>query len=156
MSGYEKKLIKGVKPITRKELDAKYFPDYVSSEYQINTGQSLKRGGQINSKYFTGNDKEVSKDNSALKSQIIKILETTIAQNEAHKKFSNVFVNDEGFKKYLVYEIPGQEKNRLIALTENKFDILGLATFEFIKAENGEYKQLVFTQGEYTEKLQKK
>ena len=59
MSGYEKKLIKGVKPITRKELDAKYFPDYVSSEYQINTGQSLKRGGQINSKYFTGNDKEV-------------------------------------------------------------------------------------------------
>ena len=104
MSGYEKKLIKGVKPITRKELDAKYVPDYVSSEYQINTGQSLKRGGQINSKYFTGNDKEVSKDNSALKSQIIKILETTIAQNEAHKKFSNVFVNDEGFKKYLVYE----------------------------------------------------
>ena len=39
-----------------------------------------------------------------LNTQIVKILETTIAQNEAHKKFSDVFENDEGFKKYLVYE----------------------------------------------------
>ena len=104
MSDYKKKLIKGIKPITKNELDKKYFPNYISDEYQINTGQSLKRGGQINPTYFTGNDKEIAKDNSALKAQIVKILDTTIAQNEAHKKFSDVFVNDEGFKKYLVYE----------------------------------------------------
>lgn len=104
MRDWEKKIIKGIKPITKEELDRKYFPNYVGDEYQINTGQKLKRGGQINSKYFTGNDKEVAEDNTALKNQIITILDTTIAQNEAHKKFENVFTNDEGFKKYLVYE----------------------------------------------------
>ena len=104
MSGWEKKIIKGVKPVTKSELDTKYFPLYVSDEYQINTGQKLKRGGQINPRYFTGNDKEVAKDNTALKSQIVTILDRTIAQNEAHKKFSDVFTKDESFKKYLVYE----------------------------------------------------
>ena len=34
--------------------------------------------------------------------KIITILDRTIAQNEAHKKFSDVFAADEGFKKYLV------------------------------------------------------
>jgi len=104
MSGWEKKIINGIKPITKSELDTKYFPKYVSDEYQINTGQNLKRGGQINPTHFTGNDKEIVKDNSALKSQIVTILDRTIAQNEAHKKFSDVFTKDEGFKKYLVYE----------------------------------------------------
>ena len=104
MRGWEKKIIKGVKPVTKSELDTKYFPLYVSDEYQINTGQKLKRGGQINPRYFTGNDKEVAKDNTALKSQIVTILDRTIAQNEAHKKFSDVFTKDESFKKYLVYE----------------------------------------------------
>ena len=104
MSGWQKKIIKGIKPVTKSELDTKYFPEYVSSEYQINTGQDLKRGGQINPTHFTGNDKKIVKDNTALKSQIVTILDRTIAQNEAQKKFSDVFTNDEGFKKYLVYE----------------------------------------------------
>ena len=102
--GWEKKIIKGIKPVTKSELDTKYFPKYVSDEYQIGTGQDLKRGGQINPDHFTKRDKEIVKDNSALKSQIITILDRTIAQNEAHKKFSDVFAADEGFKKYLVYE----------------------------------------------------
>ena len=98
------------------ELDSKYFPLYVSSNYQIGTGKevekklSKKKGlgytvyGQINPDYFTGKSKEVIKDNSALKKQIVNILQTTMAQNEADKKFSDVFSKDEGFKKYLVYE----------------------------------------------------
>ena len=116
MRNWKKKIIKGITPISKKELDSKYFPLYVSSNYQIGTGKevekklSKKKGlgytvyGQINPDYFTGNDKEIIKDNSALKQQIIKILETTIAQNEADKKFSDVFSTDESFKKYLVYE----------------------------------------------------
>ena len=104
MRGWEKKIINGIKPVTKSELDTKYFPKYVSDEYVINTGQNLKYSGQINPRHFTGNDKEIVKDNTALKKQIITILDTTIAQNEAHKKFSDVFTKDEGFKKYLVYE----------------------------------------------------
>ena len=104
MRNWEKKIINGIKPVTKSELNTKYFPKYVSDEYKINTGQDLKRGGQINPTHFTGNDKEIVKDNSALKSQIVTILDRTIAQNEAHKKFSDVFTKDEGFKKYLVYE----------------------------------------------------
>jgi len=116
MANWRKKIIKGVTRISKKELDSKYFPLYVSSNYQIGTGKevtkelSKKKGlgytvyGQINPDYFTGNDNEVIKDNSALKKQIVNILQTTIAQNEADKKFSDVFSEDEGFKKYLVYE----------------------------------------------------
>ena len=96
--------VKGIKPVTKSDFATKYFPKYVADEYQINTGQNLKRAGQINPTHFTGNDKEIVKDNSALKSQIVTILDRTIAQNEAHKKFSDVFTSDEGFKKYLVYE----------------------------------------------------
>ena len=116
MKGWQKKIIPSINPITKKELDSKYFPLYVSSNYQIGTGKevekklSKKKGlgytvyGQINPDYFTGKSKEVIKDNSALKKQIVNILQTTIAQNEADKKFSDVFSEDEGFKKYLVYE----------------------------------------------------
>jgi hypothetical protein len=109
MAKWEEKIIKGIKPITKDELNKTYIPTYVADEYQINTGDHLtgkagKRGGQINPDYFTANDKEVAKDNSALKSQIVTILDRTIAQNEAHEKFEDVFTNDEGFKKYLVYE----------------------------------------------------
>ena len=116
MANWRKKIIKGVTPISKKELDIKFFPLYFSSNYQMGTGKevtkelSKKKGlgytvyGQINPDYFTGNDKEVIKDNSALKKQIVNILQTTIAQNEADKKFSDVFSADEGFKKYLVYE----------------------------------------------------
>ena len=45
MSKWESKIISGIKPITKSELETKYFPLYVSDEYQINTGQNLKRGG---------------------------------------------------------------------------------------------------------------
>ena len=40
----------------------------------------------------------------ALSKQIANILQTTIAQNEADRKFSDGFSADEGFKKYLVSE----------------------------------------------------
>jgi len=109
MKNWKEKIIKGIKPITKDDLNKTYMPNYVSDNYKINTGQHLagkagQRGGQINPDYFTANDKQVAKDNSALKSQIITILDRTIAQNEAHEKFEDVFTKDKDFKKYLVYE----------------------------------------------------
>ena len=104
MRKWESKIISGIEPITKDDLNKKYIPNYVADEYQINTGDHLtgkagKRGGQINPDYFTANDKEVAKDNSALKSQIVTILDRTIAQNEAHEKFEDVFTKDKYFKK---------------------------------------------------------
>ena len=113
MSNYKRKLIPNVKPLTKDELDKVYFPAYVGDNYQIGSNKEMSakdkaKGktvyGQINPKYFTGNDKEVIKDNTALKKQIVRILETTIEQKEAHNKWKNIFQSDESFKRYLVYE----------------------------------------------------
>ena len=106
----QKKLdaIPKAKPITKSDLDKIYFPAYVTDSYKIGTGKSPKAGrtvyGQVNPKYFAAKDKEVIKDNTALKEQIVTILKTTVAQKEAHNEWKGIFGDDEVFRKYLVYE----------------------------------------------------
>ena len=106
----QKKLdaIPKAKPITKSDLDKIYFPAYVTDSYKIGTGKSRKAGRtvywQVNPKYFAAKDKEVIKDNTALKEQIVTILKTTVAQKEAHNEWKGIFGDDEVFRKYLVYE----------------------------------------------------
>src|SRR3989338_9713639 len=52
-------------------------------------------------------------------------------------------------KTYLVYELVGQEKGRLTALSENKFSISGIATMEFHKNDEGQVSHMVFEQGSF-------
>ena len=97
-----------VKPITKSDLDTIYFPAYMNDSYKIGTGKSAGAGktvyGQINPRYFTAKDKEVIKDNTTLKEQIVTILKTTVAQKEAHNEWKGIFGDDPDFQKYLVYE----------------------------------------------------
>ena len=95
---YQKKLINKNFMVTKNELDSKYFPDFVSSEFDIS-------GAKINPKYAKSQDeKELYADNTRLKQQAIQILDIGIKQSEFHKKFASVFQNAGGLKKYIVYE----------------------------------------------------
>ena len=76
--------------VTKSELDSKYFPDFVSSEFDIS-------GAKINLKYAKSQDeKELYADNTRLKQQAIQILDIGIKQSEFHKKFASVFQNAGG------------------------------------------------------------
>ncbi|HLD74353.1 MAG TPA: serine hydrolase [Bdellovibrionota bacterium] len=59
-------------------------------------------------------------------------------------------------KTYLVYELVGQEKGRLTALSESKFSISGIATMEFHKNDEGQVSHMVFEQGSFKAELHKK
>ncbi|MEZ4742826.1 MAG: serine hydrolase [Bdellovibrionota bacterium] len=55
--------------------------------------------------------------------------------------------------KYLIYEIVGQEKNRMESLSESKFNIFNIATIEFEKDTNDHVPYFTLTQGEYVGKF---
>ncbi|MFC2075342.1 serine hydrolase [Bdellovibrionota bacterium] len=58
-------------------------------------------------------------------------------------------------KKYLIYEIVGQEKNRMKALSNSSFDIFGKATIEFVRGEDGNVTHFILKQGSYTGKFER-
>ena len=97
-SGYKKKLISPRLMISKTELDDVYFPAFVQSEFSI-------LGARINPKYAKSQDeKDLYADNNRLKQQAVQLLDIGIRQSEFHKKFSGVFENAGGLKKYIIYE----------------------------------------------------
>ena len=58
---------------------------------------------------------------------------------------------------FLTYEIPGQEKARLNAISLNLFDIQGVAQIEFVKNRKTDLiDKMKFTQGSLSIELEKK
>lgn len=53
-------------------------------------------------------------------------------------------------KNSLIYELVGQEKHRLYAVSKTKFRLWNIATWEFKRDEEGNVTHFVFTQGEFT------
>ena len=95
---YQKKLINKNLMITKKELDNKYFPNFVASEFDIS---NIK----INPKYAkTQDEKDLYANNPKLKQQAIDLINIGIKQSQFHKKFASVFENAGGLKKYIIYE----------------------------------------------------
>jgi len=95
---YKKKLINNNLMLTKTELDSKYFPAFVQSEFDIS-------GARIKPKYIkTQDDADFYADNTKLKEQAITLLDIGIKQSQFHKKFSNVFENAGELKKYIIYE----------------------------------------------------
>ena len=95
---YQKKLINKNLMISKKELDNKYFPDFVASEFDISDAK-------INPKYAKSQDeKDLYADNPKLRQQAIDLINIGVKQSEFHKKFASVFENAGGLKKYIIYE----------------------------------------------------
>ena len=95
---YKKKLISPRLMLSKTELDGVYFPAFVQSEFSI-------LDARINPKYAKSQDeKDLYADNNKLKQQAVQLLDIGIRQSEFHKKFSGVFENAGGLKKYIIYE----------------------------------------------------
>ncbi len=95
---YKKKLISPRLMLSKTELDDVYFPAFVQSEFSI-------LDARINPKYAKSQDeKDLYADNNKLKQQAVQLLDIGIRQSEFHKKFSGVFENAGGLKKYIIYE----------------------------------------------------
>ena len=93
---YQKKLINKNLMISKKELDDKYFPDFVASEFDISDAK-------INPKYAKSQDeKDLYADNPKLRQQAIDLINIGIKQSEFHKKFASVFENA-GVLKNILY-----------------------------------------------------
>tara|TARA_B110000902_G_scaffold18267_1_gene21070 strand:+ start:168 stop:1742 length:1575 start_codon:yes stop_codon:yes gene_type:complete len=95
---YKKNLINNSLMLTKSELEGKYFPAFVQSEFDIS-------GARIKPKYIkTQDDEEFYNDNTKLKAQAIKLLEIGIKQSQFHKKFASTFEESGELKKYIIYE----------------------------------------------------
>jgi len=95
---YKDKLIKGITPLSKKELRDKYFHKFIESEYSI-------KGFVIPDKYLkTDNDKALVKDNKMLRQKVVEILDVAIKQKEFLKNLSAEFETNNEFAKYVIYE----------------------------------------------------
>jgi len=95
---YKKKLISPRLMLSKSELENIYFPAFVQSEFSI-------LDARVSPKYAKSQDeKDLYADNNKLKQQAIQLLDIGIRQSEFHKKFSSVFENAGGLKKYIIYE----------------------------------------------------
>ena len=95
---WKDKIIKGIPPLSKKELRDEYFKAFIGSEYSL-------KGFTIPTKYLkTNNEKDLVANNTGLQKKVVEILEVAIKQKAFQKKLGNEFKKNDEFAKYVIYE----------------------------------------------------